>query len=228
MQAIGFLDWADGCQYSNAPYKDADYYDIGRPDQPVSGWVPVTYQMNFWRDIVPWEEEKSHVLLSGLGGGEWFDYPARHLVPPRQFDWCDDLIVNRWCNYFLYNHEWAGALRSRFGAAVLPYFSAAYADLARRVRPEWLTLVDYAGVKIDRVRHAMLCLLGDPETPYVGHDYRWNISDGRLEAMDTFYRRSLFNATYQADFDIDRLRRNPGGHNGRLWAFSTIYERVMR
>ena len=97
------------------------------------------------------------------------------------------------------------------------------------MRPEWLTLVDCAGVKVDRVRREMLRQLGDPETPYVGHDYRWCISIERLESMIRFYHGSRFYKDYDVEMDFWRqLRGNPAGHEGRLWAFSVVYEEVMR
>jgi hypothetical protein len=199
-----------------------DGYDpYGLADAVCDGFAPL-YQLH---RFMPGNLQA--VLVSGLGGGEWFSYPASGWLngKPRRLPG-DDVVgmwLDCWPQYTLIPAAWAQGYKS----AVHPYCTFAYAKVASRCRPEWLTETP-GNPPLDLVRAAMLAqvderLLGPPWMPHV---YNWNLSDEQKERIDLRFWASWVSVDYWREefgFPSDMAEAQ---HACTLAGFATWCERL--
>lgn len=222
-------------QFSVWPNQTQDTYDIGRLDDPgTSAWLPLTMQLNFWRDLIPYEEQGEWVACSGIGGGEAFDYPAKGKIPVKPFRFCENEPIDRWCRYFAGFTDWAADWDAAFHHALLPFFGAGYAALVAAYPFRFRRVKQTQHGKVDLVRAAILETFDDDlmDIPYKGHNYRWAVSGERAEEMRAFWGTCLFRSMIPEDHiageDVVALAlAKPSGYHARLWRFASLYEQLV-
>lgn len=179
------------------PKKRRYLYDLDRPDPYglveayCDGFAPLYSQMRFS------PARKDATLVTGLGGGEWFSYPAGGWHNGKQHRTDHVSIVDKWLDcwpqYTLLPEAWARGYKT----AVHPYCTLDYARVANQCRPEWL--VEPGDLPaLDLVRKAMLDTL-DPELAGLGwvpHDYDWRLTDQECERIDTRFAGSWLARTF--------------------------------
>lgn len=165
---------------------DLDQSDpYGVADVSLDGWAPLYFGMSFF------SPDPKATLVTGLGGGEWFSYPAagwhsgHKARTPRAtlVDWW----LDTWPQYWLIPRSWGVG----YARAVHPYCTPEYAAVATRCRPEWLVETN-PELELDAVREAMLCVL-DPELTTLGyahHRYDWRLSDEQKADIDERFHDS--------------------------------------
>lgn len=174
---------------------DLDQSDpYGIADVQLDGWAPLYFGMSFF------SPDPKATLVTGLGGGEWFSYPAagwhngHKARTPRAtlVDWW----LDTWPQYWLIPHSWAAG----YARAFHPYCTPEYAAVATRCRPEWLVETK-PELELDAVREAMLCVL-DPELTTLGyapHRYDWRLSSEEKADIDTRFHASWLANTFPAE-----------------------------
>lgn len=169
----------------------------GLVDAVCEGWAPLYFRMRFMPDDV---EERT--LVAGLGGGEWFSYPAAgwHSAPPRvPHTSLRNMWADTWPQYWLIPDAWGLGYRE----LVMPYCTVRYATIANMCKREWLVEVNPKRA-LDKVRKAMLDHL-DPKLAGLGwepHRYNWRLSSQAKEMIDARFRSSWL----AQRFDLGRLR----------------------
>lgn len=160
-----------------------DPYGVAQVE--IMGAAPLYFGMSFFTP------DPGAVLVTGLGGGEWFSYPAagwhnghRARTPRKTLvDWWMDT----WPNYWLLPISW----RTGYKSAIHPYCMISYAQLATKCHPEWL-FETRPEIELDAVREAMLYAL-DPklcDLGYAPHRYDWRLTQAQEEWIDDRFRRS--------------------------------------
>lgn len=166
-------------------------HDLTRPDPyavagaKVDGFAPLYSCMTFFT------ADAGATLVTGLGGGEWFSYPAAGWARGKTARLPHDDLLASWLDTFPQYWPLPKAWASGYRAALNPYASDAYAAVAVRCRSEWLVLVD-AATGLDAVRAATLDAV-DPELAplgYMPHCYDWRLSDAQKTAIDARYLAS--------------------------------------
>lgn len=166
-------------------------HDMRQPDPyglagaECDGWAPLYFRMRFM------PADAKATLVTGLGGGEWFDYPAAGWHAPRKHrvEHTDlrAMWIDTWPQYWLLPDAWADGYK----AMVNPYASVAYARVANRCQPEWL--VEVRGYPaLDMVRKAMLDHLDGrlADLGWKPHVYDWRLGSQAADDIDSRYRRS--------------------------------------
>lgn len=171
--------------YLSVPKKRRYVHDLDQDDPygvsevEIMGCAPLYFGMSFFTP-----DEKA-VLVTGLGGGEWFSYPAagwhnghRARTPRKTLvDWWMDT----WPNYWLLPVSWAQG----YAGAVHPYTESGYAAIATKCHSEWL-VETRPEIELDAVREAMLAHL-DPglvDLGYAPHRYDWRLSKEQEDWID--------------------------------------------
>lgn len=183
--------------YLNVPQKRRYIHDLDKPDPygvtgTVDGWAPLYFSMSF---LTP---SSSAVLMTGLGGGEWFSYPAagwhkghKARTPRRTvLDWW----LDTWPQYWLIPHSWGNG----YAGALHPYCTPAYASVATRARQEWL-VETHPELELDAVREAMLNVI-DPKLATLGyapHRYDWKLAPEQAEFVDERFQASWLAKTFR-------------------------------
>ena len=215
--------------YLNVPKKRRYVHDLeqddpyGVADAEVDGWAPLYFGMSFFNP------SSTAVLVTGLGGGEWFSYPAagwhngHKARTPRQtvLDWW----LDTWPQYWLIPCSWANG----YATAYHPYCTAAYASVATRARQEWL-VETRPELELDAVREAMLNVI-DPklcELGYAPHRYDWRLSNEQRDAIDERFERSWLAKTFPREtFGLQPSRMHDDVHACTLGGFATWCERLI-
>jgi hypothetical protein len=177
--------------YFDVPASMRYVHDLDRPDPygltdaVCEGWAPLYTQLRF----TPPDTE-GRTLLTGLGGGEWFSYPASgwHRGKPQRIS--HDTVVGMWMDcwpqYTLVPDAWARG----YGHAFHPYCTPIYARVAARAHREWLVETDPP--MLDAVRRAMLEQL-DPYLCQIGwapHRYDWRLTAEQKQLIDMRFHDS--------------------------------------
>lgn len=189
-------DWHPS-QYSVFEEPAEDIFDVGHWSRPgTSAWLPVTTAANFWRDIVPFDEEPHWNLMTGTGGGEACEYPTLKKPPFVPWRYCENKPVQLWFSYFADGTDIVGDIESRFAKALFPYFGAAHirtiAALPDRFLGyenggDWTNACDFVRASI--LRQFKDDLLDLPRAP---RTYKWSISPRRWGEMRDHYAASAF------------------------------------
>ena len=224
-------------QYSVFAPPEKDPMDVGVWERPgVSPWMPVTSQINFWRDIVPYEEERNWNLIGGSGGGEASEYPSLRKAPTVLWRFCENRPVQLWWSYFPDGTDFAADVEARFAKVLFPYFGANHIKTVAQQNPDHLGFSSarpFSDAFCDNIRAAMLGrfkentldILRQPRT------YKWSISEERWEDMQRKYAASDFarNVPYAPKPDelIRAMRANfftSNSYAERLWRFAALWE----
>jgi len=218
-------------EYSVYDMSGEDPLDVGAWDRPgTSPWLPVTSQINFWRDIVPYEEEENWNLCGGSGGGESVEYPTLGKPPSIGWHYCANHQVNRWFGYFPDGTDWAADIEGRFNMAMFPFFSSAWIAVIANLPDRHL---GFHPSGCDTIRAAVLQHFDDNllDIPRQPRTYSWSISNARWVAMHAHYDRSIFAHTVpgapSADQLIGELRDNffkKTSRAERLWRLAALWE----
>jgi hypothetical protein len=177
--------------FLSVPVKRRYVHDLSRPDPygvtnaQIDGFAPLYSAMRFFPDGA------GATLVTGLGGGEWFSYPAADWFGSRKPRIPHDDLLACWLDTFPQYWPLPKAWASGYRAALNPYASDAYAAVAVRCRPEWLVLLDPA-TGLDAVRAAMLEAIDPALAPlgYMPHRYDWRLSGGQKDVIDMRYAAS--------------------------------------
>lgn len=218
-------------QYSVFRMPDTDPLDVGVWERPgVSPWLPVTSQINFWRDIVPYEDEKHWNLIGGSGGGEAVEYPSQPKPPTVPWQFCANKPLQRWFSYFPDGTDFAADVEARFAKVLFPYFGAAHVRTIARLDDAFL---GFHPSGCDNVRAAILaaCKYDVLETARLPRTYAWSISPARWDDMEKKYAASAFlretPGAPPADVLIAMMKRDfftSRSQAERIWRFAAVYE----
>lgn len=166
----------------------------GLADATCDGFAPLYTQLRF----MPADPDAT--LVSGLGGGEWFSYPASGWLRGKKRRLPGDDVVGMWMDcwpqYTLIPAAWARGYR----AALHPYCTPGYASIAATCRPEWLR--ETAGnPALDLVREAMLMHLDERliDPGWAPHLYEWRLEQEQRDRIDERYLASWVGRTYHRD-----------------------------
>lgn len=218
--------WRDD-QYSVWDKPPQDHYNIGRTTQTLNGFNPIVHQMDFISDIVPDDEKKNTVIISGSNGGEFFNYPVCGVDPVKNIEYCKNPNVNRWLNYFAEEGEWLSMFAYEYKGLLAPYLSYDYLGLASLMPDKYLKSVTPS---LDTVRQAILetMSINTIHVNYGFHQYTWGISEETKQKMSEWYVNSLFHKTYGITINFDNIVNDISAHDGKLWAFSLMYEKIFQ
>jgi len=217
-------------QYSNWEGPDYDHYDLGRKDKILNGFISYVSGMNFWRDIVPPEEEKDYICITGLGGGELLSYPACGLGSPNKLKWCGNKVFDKYLNYFPDRGVFTSNWYNKFHDLIIPYLSYSYLSTALKIPERFQRLHKRP---LDVVRHELLCSFDMDllNVPWFKHDYNFKISEERASHMMESWRNSLFYRRYSYRDSIravDPLNFRNNSFSARMYGFMTCYDEIMR
>lgn len=217
-------------QYSAYEMPEDDPLDVGAWDRPgVSPWLPITSQINFWRDIVPYDREKDWNLIGGSGGGEALEYTSQGKPPTVPWTFCGNANVQRWFSYFPDGTDFAADVEARFASVMFPYFGASHIRTIAALPTRFL---GYHPSGCDNVRAAILEQFEEDtlDVPRIHRTYSWSISEPRWIAMRSYYARSAFVREVPGapapDDLIAKMRADPFGHPGRIWRLAALWETV--
>lgn len=221
-------------QYSVYEMPTVDPLDVGCWDRPgVSPWLPVTSQINFWRDIVPYEEEKNWNLFGGSGGGEAVEYPSIGKPPTVPWKFCENKPVQRWFSYFPDGTDFAADVESRFAKVLFPYFGARYIGAIAQLPDRFL---GFTPSGCDNIRAAILSTFKDStlDIPRLPRTYSWSISPKRWSDMQTRYAKSAFlrevSGAPSAKQLLSAMMENfftSNSHAERIWRLASLWEAVL-
>ncbi len=170
--------------------KQADPY--GLTTAVCDGFAPLYSQFSF----TP-KDKEGVTLVSGLGGGEWFSYPAsgwhngkKHRIPHNNLV---SMWMDCWPQYSLLPDAWGRGYKSH----VMPYCTAVYGKVANHARPEWVKESDFSP-ELDLVRMAMLDHLNPhlKKLGWVPHVYDWHLTDKERDQINMTYLTSPLGFTY--------------------------------
>lgn len=221
--------WAPD-QYSVYEMPAEDPMDVGAWDRPgVSPWLPITSQINFWRDIVPYDQEKDWNLIGGSGGGEALEYPSQGKPPTVPWTYCRNANVQRWFSYFPDGTDFAADVEARFAKVMFPYFGAGH---IRSIAEFPVRFLGYHPSGCDNGRAAILEQFAEDtlDVPRLHRTYAWSISERRWAEMEERYAASVFRREVMgspAGYElIAKMRADPFGHPGRIWRLAALWEVV--
>lgn len=164
---------------------DLDVDDpYGLVDATVTGWAPIYHQMSFSKP------DPKATLVTGLGGGEWYSYPAAGWHRPRRHRTSHATFalawIDTWPQYWLLPDAWARG----YANAIHPYTTLDYARVANKAKSKWVEIVGRGD--LDAIRKAMLDSL-DPKLATLGwepHLYNWRLSNEQRDEIDDRFRES--------------------------------------
>jgi hypothetical protein len=205
--------------YLGVPKSRRYVHDLERSDPygvvtEVEGWAPLYFGMSFF------SPSPTRVLVTGLGGGEWFSYPAagwhngHKARTPRKT--LKDWWLDTWPQYWLIPRSWGEGYATSFH----PYCTPEYASVATRARDEWL-VETRPEIELDAIREAMQLFI-DPnliELGYAPHRYDWKLSSEQEEFIDDRFGSSWLARTFGLDGNPSKMHHDV--HACTLGGFAT-------
>ena len=215
-------------QYSIWKGPPTDHYDLGNPAVNIGAFADYTIGMNYWRDIVPPSEEPNHVAITGIGGGEFSNYPIKR-QPTKNMRWCNNQPFNQHLNFFPRGGFAIGRWHKIFNGVLMPYFSYSFLEEILKMPPRFLKLVPKS---TDMVRHHILKTF-EPDLiniRYIGHKYNFKFSAVREAEMWRHWRNSRLYKEHEHILSIKKV--NPLKRNNKfsacMYGFATVYEEIMK
>jgi hypothetical protein len=201
-------------------------YDLDQPDPyglvdaECEGFAPLYSQMRFF------PADPAAVLVTGLGGGEWFSYPAGGWHRGKKQRLPHTNLVNQWLDCWPQYTLLPDAWRRGYRDSLNPYCTPEYARVAARCRPEWLVEVNSAK-GLDMVREAMLDSLDSrlAGLGWVPHDYDWHLNDADRDRIDDRYAGSWLARTFGLGGRPSSMDRDD--HACTLAGFATWCDRLI-
>lgn len=225
MEIMKLQGWRED-QYSVWENTPEDHYNIGRTTQILNGFSPVTHQMDFSSDILSDDEKKNTILILGFNGGEFWNYYAVGNPRVKHVNYCINPNINRWMGYFAEEGEWVSMYAYEYKDILAPFLSCDYLKLASLMPDKYVLSVNPT---LDSVRRAILetMSVNTVDIEYGFHKYTWGISEVTKEKMADWYVNSKFYKAYGIKVSMDNIATNIAGHDGKLWAFSLMYEKIF-
>lgn len=223
--------------YSVFESPEEDSYDVGHWDRPgVAGWLPVVAQINYWRDIIPYEEEHEWNLFGGSGGGEAFEYPSQPKPPSVPWKYCANAPLQRWFSYFPDGTDVLAEVSGGFAKLMFPYFGERHIRTVAELPDKFLGFTGGEASSCDNVRASILNAFQDNtlDIPRAPRTYSWSISERRWSDMHVNYSNSRFLQVVPGAPDPDTLiseMRKEFFKNGkaeRIWRFASLWEQHGR
>jgi len=207
----------DKSQYSCYDASEPDSYDYGS-DRSTNGFCGYHHQVNWWKDIVSYEEEKDWIIVNGWGG-EVFRYIGRMEKEITKVN----AIYYETEGYHRYA-SWHAQWILRFKDMIEPLLGYEYLKEAIRVRKDWCISYTRTSDKIcTDLSNSFKFDLQD--IPRMDHNYNYNISPERKKDMMARYYRSKFFKEFKININPFAT---PTGWDAQLWGFATtVYEKVM-
>lgn len=215
-KVLNYLEVPFARRYTHNMLQEDPY---GLTHAMVAGFAPLYTQLRF----MP-QPEKSTTLITGLGGGEWFSYPAsgwhQGKKPRILHRGVLEMWMDCWPQYTMIPEAWG----RDYDFMLNPYCTPTYGLVAARCRKEWLYEIDRVQYpELDAVRGAMLNHL-DPKLTTLGyqyHYYDWNLSDANKAWIDGRYLNSPYGSTFhRTEFGLPSgMEMN--NHSCTLAGFST-------
>lgn len=209
-------------QYSCWQGPEKDYYDIGKSEPSVNGFVPIVQQMNFWSDIV--DDESEWIAIFGLGGEAW-KYVGQKIKP--QYNFCEHRKLNLLIDHNPNHGEWESAIASKFKDIFLPLFTYEYVKVSCNFDPRWVKKIPRDGG--DNIRKDLCSMYNYDITdiPHGEHVYLWRLSDERKKQINDLFYSGRFYKHYGKYLPEIDFSENLFKWQGRLWGFAvTIYDRI--
>ena len=219
----------DTLDYLGVPRKRRYVHDLEQPDPygltkaTPTAYAPLYFEMGFF----PADDHAT--LVTGLGGGEWFSYPAGGWHAGKKHRLPHSTVVNAWLDCWPQYATLPDAWARGYAGAVHPYCTPDYARVAARVRREWLYEVDPAKA-LDAVRKAMLDSVdeGLAGLGWVPHDYDWRLSQAERDEIDERYAPSWLGRTFtEAAVDGRPSDMDLANHACTLAGFATWCDQLV-
>lgn len=220
-------------QYSVFKDPEKDIFDIGRwGNCGTSPWLPVTTAANFWRDLVPYGDEKHWNLMGGTGGGEACEYGTIGKAPFVPWQYCGNKPVQLWFSYFADGTDWAADVEALFHKVLFPYFGDAHIRTVAALPPRFLK---YEENGCDMVRASILRTFKDSllDLPRAPRTYSWSISSARWMEMQAYYEGSAFLREVPGAPGAEQLfatmKKNfftKDNWAERMWRLAALWEKV--
>lgn len=219
----------DESQYSGWYGSNTDHYNLGIKDIALNGFSPIDQQMNFWQDIVPLNDEKNWVVVSGEGG-EMFKYMAKYMQNGEagtNEHWCDNKKMNLLIAKNPGNGDWEGHWYVRFHDAIMPFFSYIYQREAQKINPSLCTYDE--SKSCDNIRLKLMNAYGFDFTSIEHgiHQYNWDFSDERRKRIADDFNNSKFYALYKEKLPEINPEKNLYGYDSKVWGFMTLYDNIF-
>lgn len=164
------------------------------------GFAPLYTQLRFMpkADIT-----RTATLVTGLGGGEWFSYPASgwHFGKQRRIE--HSSVLRMWMDCWPQYTLIPGAWGRDYKAMLNPYCTPSYGMRAARCRDEWLVELG-THPELDAVRGAMIERI-DPKLAGLGyayHYYDWNLREDDCAKIDMRYLDSTVGRFHRAEWGL--------------------------
>jgi len=218
----------DKSQYSCWEGSEKDYYDVGRKEVVLNGFVSYVQQMNFWSDIIPLEEEKHWVVITGVGDTIYKDFTLKKKYKTNldeKFNYSMLDAITTASN--LWNGIWECMWLSRFNDLLLPFFGYEYLKISLTANMNDLKWIDTT----DNIRKAIIESnnygVDFNGINYGRHNYVWNISENRQKQMIEDYYNSEFFNKIGVEINETELFENMGGWDAKLWGFMTAFDAII-
>jgi hypothetical protein len=214
-------------QYSVWKGPPTDHYDLGNPVVDVNGFADYVIGMNFWRDIIPFGDELNYVVITGIGGGEFSNYPVNRR-PKKNIHWCKNQLFNQYLNFLSRGGFSIGHKKKIFDGVLTPFLSYSFLEEALKMPSRFLKKVLKS---TDMVRHYILETF-EPDLiniSYIGHAYNFKFSAAREAEMWKHWRSSRFYRDYEhipSVKNVNPLNRK-NKFNACMYGFATVYEKIM-
>jgi hypothetical protein len=197
---------------------------------------------NIWSDIVPRSREKEVCVVSGLMGGEQFEYPLCYAAAGRRW------LKNPWANII-----WSASVVNnkimkydvQFHDHLMPYCNETIVDYIMKIPAIYFRKVAWNAykfgqvrkVKRDLLRRKILDTFGDEIPTHTGHNYIFTLTEATKEYMKSSWLNSKFYKAFN-DQPVVRLSEpwnitfKRGGATTskkmlldmRMYALATCYE----
>jgi hypothetical protein len=193
----------------------------GLADATCRGFAQLYQQFRFMPG------DPAATLVTGLGGGEWFSYPASGWLRGKERRLPGDDLVAMWLDcwpqYTLIPEAWARG----YADALHPYCTVEYAAAAARCRSEWVRETP-DNPALDLVRQAMLVHLDERllEPGWAPHVYEWGLTEEQRDKIDERYLSSPIAGVFHQDEWGLPSAMDAADHACRLAGFATWCEEL--
>lgn len=219
MQTVKLLGIPESRVYVHDTSVD-DPYSLA--EATCDGYAPLYSQLRF----TPPGKHPKVTLVNGLGGGEWFSYPASNWHRGKKRRLPHSNLVNMWMDCWPQYALLPGAWARPYGAALSPYCTVEYARVATRCHTEWLKETP-GRPELDLVRSAMMDSLDSrlKEVGWAPHRYDWRLTKAQKKRIDRRFYDSSFGSYWKPDWGAPSGMHH-ANHACTIAGFSTWHEKL--